>query len=120
MSSPLQQIAIAIVTAGCISFGSSAFYAGATNRQLETNTEKLATYEKQMAKIPVMESSIANMQGSIANMQKRLDTYENLVVNGQKEILKEISAMNILSARSDERIGAIEVDISEIKDRIDK
>lgn len=113
MSSRLEQVAIAVVTAGAISFGSVTFYAGQRDKQVETNTDDIQLMKPQVAKIPVIENNQAAMM-------RRLDTYEKLVVEGQKEILKEISAIRIDSARQSTKIGAIEVDIKEINAKINK
>lgn len=109
MSSPLQQVVIAVVTAGVVSFASVTFYAGSADRQIKINTDELKRRGELVAKFQVMESNMAAME-------KRLDTYENLVIDGQKEILKEIAAMNVQAAKSATKIGAIEIDISEIKE----
>ena len=66
-----------------------------------------------IAQIPVLETNIKAMQ-------KRLDTYEKLVIDGQKEILEQISAIRIDSAKQSTKIGAIETDIKEINDKINK
>ncbi|AUR86620.1 hypothetical protein NVP1087A_39 [Vibrio phage 1.087.A._10N.261.45.F9] len=111
MSSRLEQIAIAVVTAGLISFGSEAYHQGKKDRQVETNTADIAEMRPQVNKIPVIETNQISMQ-------RRLDTYEKLVIEGQKEILKEISAIRIDSAKQSTKIGAIEVDIKEINAKI--
>lgn len=111
MSTPLQQIAIAVVTAGCISFGTITFYAGAQDAQIKSNTKNIESYAEAISKIPTIELSVAFMD-------RRLDTYEDLVVNGQREILEEITAIRIDSKVQSTKIGAIEVDIKEINDKI--
>ena len=111
MSTPLQQVAIAVITAGCVSFASAAFYAGQQDKQIQDNTADIAKNAMAVADVPVMKSNIRAME-------RRLDTYEQLVINGQKEILKEISAMRVDSAKNATEIGAIKVDISEIKETI--
>ncbi len=111
MSTPLQQVAIAVVTAGCVSFASAAFYAGQQDKQIQSNTNDIAEMRPQVNKIPVIETN------QVA-MQRRLDTYEKLVIDGQKEILKEISAIRVDSAKQSTKIGAIEVDIKEINAKI--
>ncbi|AUR98045.1 TMhelix containing protein [Vibrio phage 1.246.O._10N.261.54.E10] len=111
MSTPLHQVAIAVVTAGCVSFASAAFYAGQQDKQIQSNTNNIAEMRPQVNKIPVIETN------QVA-MQRRLDTYERLVIDGQKEILKEISAIRVDYAKNATEIGAIKVDISEIKETI--
>lgn len=111
MPTPLQQIAIAVVTAGCISFASATYYAGENDRQIKINTAQIEKNTAAIADVPVMASNIKAME-------RRLDTYERLVIDGQKEILKEISAMRVDSAKNATEIGAIKVDISEIKEAI--
>ena len=111
MSTPLQQVAIAVITAGCVSFASAAFYAGQQDKQIQSNTDDIAKNALAVEDVPVMKSNIRAME-------RRLDTYEQLVINGQKEILKEISAMRVDSAKNATEIGAIKVDISEIKETI--
>jgi hypothetical protein len=111
MSTPLQQVAIAVVTAGCVSFASAAFYAGQQDKQIQSNTDDIAKNTLAVADVPVMKSNIRAME-------RRLDTYEKLVIEGQKEILKEISAIRIDSAKQSTKIGAIEVDIKEINAKI--
>lgn len=113
MSSIIHQIAIAVVTASAVSFASVTFHAGSTDRQIKINTEEISKHDIEISKIKIMENEIYFMQ-------KRLDTYENIVIDGQKEILKEVAEMNIQAAKSSTRIGSIEVDISEIKERINK
>jgi hypothetical protein len=111
MSTPLQQVAIAVVTAGCVSFASAAFYAGQQDKQIQNNTDDIAKNTIAVSAIPVLQSNVAAME-------RRLDTYEKLVIEGQKEILKEISAIRIDSAKQSTKIGAIEVDIKEINAKI--
>lgn len=112
MSTPLQQIAIAVVTAGCVSFGSIAFYAGQQDKQIQSNADDIAEMRPQVNKIPVIETNQISME-------RRLDTYEKMTIDGQKEILKEMSGLTALYARSDERIGAIEIDVKEINKKVD-
>lgn len=111
MSSRLEQIAIGVVTAGAVSFGTVTFLAGQTDKQVEINTNDIHLMKPQVNKIPVIE----NEQEA---MMRRLDTYEKIVVEGQKEILKEISAIRVDSAKQSTKIGAIEVDIKEINAKI--
>lgn len=111
MSTPLQQVAIAVVTAGCVSFASAAFYAGQQDKQIQSNTSDIEKMQPQVAKIPIIENTQASME-------RRLDTYEKLVIEGQKEILKEITNIRVDYAENSTKIGAIEVDISEIKESI--
>lgn len=111
MSTRLEQVAVAVVTAGCISFGSVTFYAGQQDTQIQTNTDNILKMQPQVDKIPIIENTQASMN-------RRLDTYEKLVIEGQKEILKEITNIRVDYAENSTKIGAIEVDISEIKESI--
>lgn len=118
MSSRLEQVAIAVVTAGAISFGSVTFYAGQRDKQVETNAADIASIKPQVARIPVIETNLTSMN-------RRLDTYEKLVIDGQEEqrriatsILSEIKAMRIDTAINTTEIGAIKTDINEIKQSI--
>lgn len=113
MSDTFKQIAVAVVTAGAVSFGTIVFYAGQKDQQIESNKDDIATLKSRTAKIPAFEIHIDNMI-------KRLDTYEHLVIEGQKEILKEISKIRIDSAKQSTKIGAIEIDIKEINEKINK
>ena len=113
MSDAFKQIAVAVVTAGAVSFASATYYAGQRDQQLQNNENEIALIKPQVAKIPVLENRLSSMD-------KRLDTYEHLVIQGQKEILKEISAIRIDSAKQSTKIGAIEIDIKEINEKINE
>lgn len=115
MSSTVQQIAItvaaSVITAGCIGLVSANFVDGENARQIKINTLQIEKNTLAVADIPVLKSNVIAME-------RRLDTYEKLVIEGQKDILKELSAMRVDSAKNATEIGAIKIDISEIKDSI--
>ncbi|AUR89546.1 hypothetical protein NVP1124O_45 [Vibrio phage 1.124.O._10N.286.49.B1] len=111
MSSRLEQVAIAVVTASLISFGSEAYQQGKKDRQVETNTADIALMQPQVAKIGVIEN--------------RLDTYEKLVIDGQEkqqeisnQILNEMRGMRKDTSSNSGKIGSIETDIQWIKKSI--
>lgn len=116
MSTPLQQISItvlaSVITAGCVGLVSANFTDGENARQIKINTLQIEKNTLAVAEVPVLKSNITVME-------RRLDTYEKLTINGQKDILKEMSGLTVLFARSDERIGAIEIDVKEINKKID-
>ena len=120
MSDTLKQIAVAVITAGAVSFASATYYAGQKDRQLKTNTDNIALLTPQVAKIPVLENHVDSME-------KRLDTYEHLVIQGQKEqreianqILDEMRGMRNDTSENKGEIGSIKTDIQWIKNSISK
>lgn len=118
MSDTFKQIAVAVVTAGAVSFGSFSFMAGERGHQIKGNTSNIALLNPEVAKIAIIESRVDAME-------KRLDTYENLVVNGQEEqqkvankILDELRAMREETSDNKGKIGNIQIDIQWIKKSI--
>ncbi|AUR96497.1 TMhelix containing protein [Vibrio phage 1.225.O._10N.261.48.B7] len=111
MSTPLHQVAIAVITAGCVSFASAAFYAGQQDKQIQSNANDIAEMQPEVAKIAVISN--------------RLDTYEKLVIDGQEkqqeisnQILNEMRGMRKDTSSNSGKIGSIETDIQWIKKSI--
>jgi len=109
--SALQQIAIGVVVAGAVGYGSAQFSAGSLQRQVDINTDQLRTQ--------------VDLAPRVTSLEKRFDTFEKLVVDGQKEsrdiaykILSEIAQMRQDTAINSTKIGAIEVDLAEIREKI--
>jgi hypothetical protein len=109
--SALQQIAIGVIVAGAVGYGSAQFSAGSLQKQVDINTEQLRTQ--------------SDLAPRVANLEKRFDTFEALVIDGQKEsrdiaykILGEIAEMRKDTAVNSSEIGAIKVDIAEIKEKV--
>tara|TARA_R110002012_G_C11575878_1_gene604869 strand:+ start:254 stop:622 length:369 start_codon:yes stop_codon:yes gene_type:complete len=118
MSDTLKQIAIAVVTAGAVSFGSFSFMAGQRGQQIKANTDEIALLKPEVAKAAILETRVDNME-------KRLETYENLVIEGQEKqqdiaikILDEMRAMRKETSDNKGKIGNIQIDIQWIKESI--
>ena len=113
--SAVQQIAIGVISsilvAGAVGYGSANYVAGGMQRQVEINTHQL--------------QSQVDLSARVTSLEKRFDTFERLVVDGQKEsrdiayrILGEIAQMRQDTAINSTKIGAIEVDVAEIREKV--
>lgn len=113
MTSALQQILVGVassaVVAGAVGYGSANFAAGESNQKLESHERQL--------------SNLNGISGRVDNLEKRFDTFEKLVVDGQKEsrdiayrILGEIAEIRKDTAINSTEIGAIKIDVQEIKE----
>ena len=113
--STMQQILIGVassaIVAGAVGYG-SANYAAGEGRAM------LMAHDKQL-------TSLVGIPSRVDTLEKRFDTFENLVTDGQKEsreiaykILGEIAELRKDTAINSTEIGAIKVDIQEIKENI--
>lgn len=109
-----------VIVAGAVGYGSANFSAGELRNQVNVNTETLKDRATLVQKA-------SGYDARLTAVEARVNTFERLVIDGQKEqreissaILREIALMRKDTAINTTKIGAIEVDISEIKDRVDK
>lgn len=127
--SAAHQILVGAVTsllvAGAVGYGSASFFAGGIERQVQVNTDELKDRKALVDKSANVESRIATLESEMRSVSKRIDLFEAIVVDNQKEsqkiayqILNEVAAMRKDTAVNSTRIGAIEVDISEIKEKV--
>lgn len=89
-------------------------------------SQKLIDYEDEINSMKPLFSKIPILESDIKHANNRIDTFEAIVVNGQKEqrqiankILDEMATISKDNAVNSTRIGAIEVNVSEIKKRLD-
>lgn len=122
MSSPAQQITItvtaSVLTAAIIGYGTANYAAGSVQAQVNTNTQELRDRK------PLVDAA-SSYEVRLTAAEARIDAFQSLVIDGQKEqrnisnkILEEVAYMRKDTAVNSTKIGAIEIDISEIKESI--
>lgn len=113
--SAMQQILIgaasSALVAGAVGYGSANYAAGESRAML-------VRHDKQL-------DSLVSVVNRVENLEKRFDSFEKIVTDGQKEsrdiayqILREVAEMRKDTAINSTEIGAIKVDIQEIKENI--
>jgi len=120
----VKQIAIgsitSIIVAGTVGYGSTNYAAGEMRAQVNSNTQMLRDRQS-------LVDNANSFDIRLKFMEKRQDLLETVIAENQKEqrdiaykILAEISAMRQETTKNSTKIGSIETDISEIKDRLQK
>ena len=124
MSSPLQTFGLTVCSslcvAGIVSYGTANYAAGGVENQVAANTQELRDRK------PLVDKA-TGYEVRLSTVEAKIEAFQALVIDGQKEqrttanqILYEISLMRKDTAVNSTRIGAIEVDVSEINKKINK
>lgn len=117
--------ATSLLVAGAVGYGSINYYAGGLQKQVDHNAAELGEIKSLSNRSSGLESRVTVLENQLDSIGKRLDSFERIVVDNQKEsqaiaykILGEVAAMRKDTAINSTKIGAIEVDISEIKEKV--
>lgn len=124
MSSPFQTFGLTVCSslcvAGIVGYGTANYAAGGVENQVAANTQELRDRK------PLVDKA-TGYEVRLSAVEAKIEAFQALVIDGQKEqrttanqILYEISLMRKDTAVNSTRIGAIEVDVSEINKKINK
>ena len=127
--SVLQQVLVggltSLLVAGAVGYGTFNYASGSLHKQVEINTTEIGKQEAIEVRVSNLERYASTIEPKVVNLEKRFDTFEALVIDGQKEsrdiaykILGEIAEMRKDTAVNSSEIGAIKVDIAEIKEKV--
>lgn len=116
MDSISKQIFIGIFVtasvAGAGTYITNNYTNGQRDHKIDSNTARIDAIERIASEVPILKVKIQSFE-------RRLAAYEAIVVEGQKDILKEISSININNARTSARIESIESNLNDIKKRME-
>lgn len=120
--SAVQQILVGVATsfvvAGVVGFGSANFFIGSLESDVKNLVATVDKYDMSQMNADIQLNTQRNN-----DQDKRIDNFESLVVKGIDEqrnqwnmVFDELKSISVSVARQEGKIGAIEVDITEIKE----